>query len=113
MKIQNIFQKTFKKRNLGDMNDLYNAEDVISMCEIMGNRFQVMNDTYGFNPRKCNSASSMSGCIEREMSRTILALPTKLEYVEIFKQTVTGSFSAVNTRLAFDTQILTSKESIE
>ena len=65
-----------------------------------------MNDTYGFNPRKCNSASSMSGHIEREMSRIILALPTKLEHVEIFEQTVTGGFSSVNTRLAFDTQIL-------
>ena len=35
-----------------------------------------MQNTYGFNPRKCNSASSMSGCIEREMSKIILALPT-------------------------------------
>ena len=40
------------------------------------------------------------------MSRIILALPTKLENVEIFKQTVTGGFSSVNTRLASDTQIL-------
>ena len=61
------------------MNDLYNSQDVILLCEITENRFQVMNDTYGFNPRKCNSASSMSGCIEREMSRIILALPTKFE----------------------------------
>ena len=65
-----------------------------------------MNDTYGFNPRKCNSASSMNGHIEREMSRIILALPTKLEHVEIFEQTVTGGFSSVNTRLAFDMEIL-------
>ena len=65
-----------------------------------------MHDTYGFNPRKCNSASSMSGYIEREMSRIIIALPTKLDHVEIFEQTVTGGFSLVNTRLAFDTQIL-------
>ena len=40
------------------------------------------------------------------MSRTILALPTKLEHVETFEQTVTGGFSSLNTRLAFDTQIL-------
>ena len=65
-----------------------------------------MNDTYGFNARKCNSASSMSGYIEREMSRIILALATKLEHVEIFEQTVTGGFSSLNIRLAFDTQIL-------
>ena len=40
------------------------------------------------------------------MSKIILAIPTKLEHVEIFEQTVTGGFSLVNTRLAFDTQIL-------
>ena len=65
-----------------------------------------MHDSYGFNPRKYNSASSMTSCIEREMSRIILSLPTKLEHLEIFEQTVTGGFSSVNTRLAFDTQIL-------
>ena len=48
----------------------------------------------------------MSGYIEREMSKIILALPTKLDHVEIFEQTVTGGFSSVNTRLAFNTQIL-------
>ena len=97
---------TLKMKNLGDINDLYKAQDVILLCEIIESRFKMMNDKYGFNPRKCNSASSMSTCIEREMSRVILAWPTKLEHVEIFEQTVTGGFSSVNTRLAFDTQIL-------
>ena len=49
-----------------------------------------MHGTCGFNPRKCNSASSMSGCIEREMSKIILALPTQYEHVEIFEETVIG-----------------------
>ena len=93
-------------RNLGDLNDLYNAQDVILLCEIIENRFQAMKDTYSFNPRRCNSASSMSGCIEREMSKIILALPTKYDHAEIFEQMVTGGFSSVNTRLAFDSQIL-------
>ena len=93
-------------RNLGDFNDLYNAQDVILLTEIIESRFQAMQDTYGFNPRKCNSASSMSSCIEREMSKIILALPTKYEHVEIFKETLIDGFSCVNTRLAFDSQIL-------
>ena len=64
--------------------------------------------TYGFTygSRRCNSASSMSGCIKRKMSEVILASPTKYEHVEIFEETVTGDFSCVNTRLAFDSQIL-------
>ena len=48
----------------------------------------------------------MSGCIEREMPKIILALPAKYEHVEIFEETTIGGFSCVNTRLAFDTQIL-------
>ena len=54
-------------RNLGNLNDLHNTQDVILLTEIIESRLQSMQDMYGFNPRKCNSASSMSGCIEREM----------------------------------------------
>ena len=43
------------------------------------------------------------------MSKIILALPTKYDHVEIFEQTVTGGFSSVNTRLAFDSQIFVTK----
>ena len=100
-----IYQ-TLKMRNLGDLNDLYNVQDVILLSELVENRFQLMQDTYGFNPRKCNSASSLSGCIEREMSKVIIALPTNPDHVEIFEKTVTGGFSCVTTHLAFDSQIL-------
>ena len=93
-------------RNLGDLNDLYNSQDVILLTETIENCFQAMQNAYGFNLRKFNSASSMSGCIEREMSKIILALPTKYEHAEIFEQTVIGGFSSLNTRLAFDSQIL-------
>ena len=93
-------------RNLGDMSDSYNAQDVILLCEILENKFQIMNNKYRFNPGKCNSASSMSGYISRKMSRIIPALPTKLGHIEILEQTVTGRFSSVNTRLAFNTRIL-------
>ena len=65
-----------------------------------------MQNTYGFNSRKCNSVSTTSGCIERKISKVIITLPTKYEQVEILKKTVIGSFSCVNNRLAFDTRIL-------
>ena len=72
--------QTLKMRNLGDLNDFYNTQDVILLTEITESRFEAMKNTYGFNPRKCNSASSMSGCIEREMSKIILALRTKYKH---------------------------------
>ena len=68
--------QTLKMRNLGDLNGLYNSRDVILLTEIIESRFQAKQNTYGFNPRKCNSASFMSGCTEREISKIILALPT-------------------------------------
>ena len=101
--------ENLKMRHLGDLNDLYNFQDVALLCEILENRFQLMHEKYGFNPRKCNSASTLSGCIEREISKVILTLPTKVEHNEIFEQTVIGGFSCVNNRLAFDTQILLPK----
>ena len=79
--------KTSKMRNLGDMNDLYNMQDVILLCEIIENRFQLMHNRYGFNSRKCNSASSLSGSIERDLSKVIIALPTTNEIADVFEQT--------------------------
>ena len=90
------------------MNGLYNAHDTILLCEIIENRFQLMQDEYGYNPRKCNSTSTLSSCIEREMSRIIIALSASSEIVDIFGEVLTGGFSCVNTRLAFDTEILLS-----
>ena len=85
-------------RNLSDMNDLYNAQDVILLCESIENRFQLMQGKYGFNPRKCNSASTLSGFIEGDLSKISIFLPTNNEHVELFEKTLIGGFSCVNTR---------------
>ena len=108
--VSKFLYQTLKMRNLGDLNDLYNAQDIILLSELIENRFQFMQDKYGFNPRKCNSASWLSGCIEREMSKVIIAFPTNPDHVEIFEKTVTGGFSCINTQLAFDSQILLPKK---
>ena len=52
-------------RNLSDMNDIYTAQDVIILCKIVENRFELLRNAYGYNPRKYNSASSFSGCIQK------------------------------------------------
>ena len=41
-----------RMRNLSDINDLYNAQDVILLSEIIENRFQLMQVKYDFNTRK-------------------------------------------------------------
>ena len=93
-------------RNLSDLNDLYNVQDVIILLEIIENRFQIIQDKTGYNPRVINSASKLSGCIQREKSKCIIALPVNGVQMEVFEKTVCGGFSAVNNRLAFDTEIL-------
>ena len=72
--------RTLKMRKLGDMNDLYNAQ------EVGESRFQFMHDRE--NPRNCNSVSTLSGCIEREMSRVIIALPPSNKVIDILEQTI-------------------------
>ena len=79
-------------RNLGDMNDLYNTQDIILFCETIENRFQLMHDKYGLNPRKCSSASSLRGSIERDFSKVIISLPTSNETIDIFEQTLSRWF---------------------
>ena len=90
-------------RDLSDLNDLYNTQDVILLLEIIENRLKAMYDkSLMYNPRKCNSASKLSGCIQREKSKVILILPTNNSVMEVFEKTLTGGFSCVNTRLSFD-----------
>ena len=97
---------TLKMRDLSDLNDLYNAQDVIILLEIIENRFQKISEMVGYNPRIINSASKLSGCIQREKSKCILALPTDNIQMEIFEKTVCGGYSSVNNRLSFDTDLL-------
>ena len=58
-----------------------------------------MYEKYGFNPRKCSSASKLSGCIEGYLSKVIITLPTSNEVFEFFEKTLTGGFSCFNTEL--------------
>ena len=80
-------------RDLSDLNDLYNGQDVILLLEIMENRFQAMYEKSMYNPRKCNSASKLSGCIQREQSKIILGLPTNNYVMKVFEETLTDGFS--------------------
>ena len=90
-------------RNMSNLNDLYNVQDEFLLCEIIEIMFNVSG---GYNPRKINSASKLSGCIQREKSKVILALPTNNAIMETFEETLMCGFSSVNTRLSFNTELL-------
>ena len=100
-----LFYTLLKLRDMSDLNDLYNAQDVILLCGIFENRFQAMFEKLGFNPRKWNLASKLSGCVQGEHSKAILTLPTNNSIMETFEETLTGGFSCVNTRLSFNIKL--------
>ena len=59
-------------RNLGDLNDLYNAQDVILLTEIIESGFQAMENAYDLNPRKCNSAISIAAVFKEKCLKSFL-----------------------------------------
>ena len=71
------------------------------LCEIFEQRSSRLREIFKYNPRKCNSASSFSGCVHRDKGKCCIALPTNAEHVRVFEK-----LCCVNTRLAFETEIL-------
>ena len=100
------FYKTMKSKNFGGLNKIYSFQDTIILCEIFEQRSSCLQEIFKYNPRKCNSVSSFSGCVHRDKSKCCIALPTDAENVRVFEKTLIGGFSYVNTRLAFHTEIL-------
>ena len=98
------FWKLMRLNKLSDLND--NFQDTIILCEVFENRAIEMMQKFPYNPRKCTSASSHSGCIHRFSLKVIIALPTQAEIVDLFEQTLVGGFSCVHTTLGFDLKLL-------
>ena len=99
--------------NLGKVNKIYNFQDTIIPCKIFEPCSDHLQKLFKYNPRKCNSASFFSGCTQRYQSECNIALPTDAEHVRLLEKTLTSGFSCLNTRLAFDTQILISDKKNE
>ena len=75
-----------KLDNLGVLNKLYNFQDIIILCEISENRTQQLQKLFKYNLKKCNSVSSFSGCVHRDKSKCLIALPTEAEHVRVFEK---------------------------
>ena len=73
-------------KKVSGLSNIYNFPDTIILCEIFEKRANQMMNKFPYNPRKCSSGSSLSGCIHRFLSKTIIALPAKAEIVDLFQQ---------------------------
>ena len=103
-KVKNFFT-ILRLKTLGDLNKIYNFQDTTILCEIFEQRANLLQKLFKYNPRKCNSASDFSGCVQRLKSKCCIALPVDAEIIRVFEQTLIGGYSCVNTRMAFDTEI--------
>ena len=56
-----------------------------------------------------NPSSFFRGYVHHDKSKCLIALATDAKQVKLFERTLIGGFSSVNTRLAFEFQILLSK----
>ena len=92
-------------KTLGDLNRIYNFQDTAILCEIFEQRATLLHKLFKLNARKCNSASSFSGCVQIFKSKCCIVLPTDVEIIRVFKKTLIGGYSCVNTRMAFDTKV--------
>ena len=100
-----IFFAILRLKTLGDLNRIYNFQDTAILCEIFEQRATLLQKLFKFNTRKCNSASSFSGCVQRFKSKCCIVLPTDAEIIRVFEKTLIGGYSCVNTRMAFDTEV--------
>lgn len=67
-KVKN-FYTILKMSNLGELNKIYNFQDTIILAEMFEQRSDFLQKIFKYNPRKCNSASSFSGCVHRNKSK--------------------------------------------
>ena len=102
--LKKIF-KLLRLKTLGDLNKIYNFQDIAILCEIFQKRASLLQILFKYNPRKCNSASGFSGCVQRLQSKCVIALPVDAEIIRVFEKTLIGGYSCVNTRNALDTEV--------
>ena len=100
------FFTILRLKTLEDWNRIYNFQDTAILCEIFESRSALLQKLFKYNAEKCNSASSFSGCVHRLKSKCKIVLPTDAENVRIFEKIVMGGYSCINTRMAFDTDLL-------
>ena len=75
-----------KMSNISDLNAFYNFQDTIILAEIFENRASIMHQKFGYNSLKCSSASTLSGAIQRHMSKVIISFPTNVDIVELMEK---------------------------
>ena len=78
--------------NLGELIQIQIFQDTITLCKIFEQRSSLLQKIFSYNPRKCNTASTFTGCVHRSKSKCCIAPPTDAEHVKAFEKTLIGGF---------------------
>ena len=60
--------------NLGNMNESYNFQDTRILFKVFESRASIMKKINGFNLRRCNSGSTLSRCIQRDLFKNQIGI---------------------------------------
>ena len=77
------FCQLMKLKDLGELNKIYNFQDTVTICELFEQRSGHLQKLFKYNPLKCNSASSFSGCVHTDKTKRMIALPTEAKHVRV------------------------------
>ena len=98
--------------NLGKVNKIYNFQDTIIPARHLSHApITFKNYLNIIHVNVILQVFSVGASKDIRVNAT--QLPTDAEHVRFFEKTLTGGFSCLNTRLAFDTQILISDKKNE
>lgn len=86
------FCQLMKLKDLGELNKIYNFQDTVIICEIFEQRSGHLQKLFKYNPPKCNSASSFSGCVHTDKIKCMIALPTEAEHVRVSEKNTNWRF---------------------
>ena len=73
-------------KDLGELNKIYNFQDTTILCEIFEKRYTLLQNLFKFNPKRCNSAISFSGCVHKDKSKCVIALSTEMNMSKYSKK---------------------------
>ena len=96
---------TMRLKNPEELNKIYNFQDTIILCKIFEQRSEHLQKLFKYNLRKCNSASPLSGCVHRDKSKCLIALPTDAEHIRVFEKTKILTNDKINKKVFFHLEI--------
>ena len=88
------FWNLLQLRKLSDLNEFYNLQDSIILCETFEKRTEEIMKKLPYNPLKCTSASSLSDSMHGYSLEVLILFPTRQNLLRFSKQLSLAALAA-------------------